>query len=122
MKQYFFDSYALIELAKGNPKYVQYLDYQVIITIFNLVEFTYSVLCDYGEEKAREVCKKFHDCVVEVDQEIILEAIRFRKEHSRRNLSYADCIGYIYAQNHQLVFLTGDEQFRNLPEVELVKK
>ncbi len=122
MGKYFFDSYALIELAKGNPHYVQYVDNQIIITIFNLVEFTYSVLLDYGEKKAEEICRAFQDCVVEVSPEIILEALKFRKEHHRRNLSYADCLGYIYAQKNKLIFLTGDEQFHNLVGVEFVKK
>lgn len=122
MGKYFFDNYALIEITKCNPKYVQYLDSQVIITIFNLIEFTYSVLMDYNEEKAREICKKFKECVVEINEEIIIEALKFRKENHRRNLSYADCIGYIYAKKNHLLFLTGDEQFKNLPNVEFVKK
>lgn len=122
MKKYFFDSYALIELVKANPKYVSYLDSQVTITIFNLVEFTYSILQDYGESKAHELCLKFKDCVIDVDEGIILEALKFRKEHHRRNLSYADCIGYICAKKLHLLFLTGDEQFRDLFNVEFVKK
>jgi len=122
MGKYFFDSYALIELTKGNPSYIHYVDNPVIITIFNLVEFTYSVMLDYGEKKAEEICHKFQDCVVEVSPEIILEALKFRKENHRRNLSYADCLGYTYAQKNKLIFLTGDEQFRNFSGVEFLKK
>lgn len=122
MKRYFFDSYALIELVKANPKYIPYLDSQVTITIFNLVEFTYSILQDYGENKAKEFCLKFKECVIDIDENIILEALKFRKEHHRRDLSYADCIGYICAKRFDLLFLTGDEQFRDLPNVEFVKK
>ncbi len=121
-KKFFFDSYALIELTKGNPKYLIYSQNQVIITIFNLVEFTYSILNDYGEEKAKDICFHFKECVVEVDEEIILAATKFRKQHHRRDLSYADCIGYIYAMKSNLKFLTGDEQFKDLVGVEFVKK
>ena len=121
-KKYFFDSYALIELTKGNPKYLMYNQSQVIITIFNLVEFTYSVLNDYGEEKAKEICIHFKECVVEVDEEIILAATKFRKHHHQKNLSYADCVGYVYAIKNNLIFLTGDEQFKDIPHVEFVKK
>ncbi|MBI4981341.1 PIN domain-containing protein [Candidatus Woesearchaeota archaeon] len=122
MKKYLFDSYALIELVKANPKYISYLDSQITITIFNLVEFTYSILQDYGENKAKELCLKFKECVIDVDEETLLEALKFRKEHHRRGLSYADCIGYICAKSSNLLFLTGDEQFRDLPNVEFVKK
>lgn len=122
MRKYFFDSYALIEITKSNPKYIHYLDYQIIITLFNLVEFTYSVLLDYGEEKAKEICKKFKECVIDVDDDTIIEALIFRKQYHRRDLSYADCLGYITAKKNNLIFLTGNEQFRDLPNVELVKK
>ena len=121
-KKYFFDSYALIELTKSNPKYVPYLDYQIIISLFNLVEFTYSVFLDYGESKSREIYKQFNDCVVEINEEVILEALKFRREHHKKDLSYADCMGYIYARKNGLLFLTGDEQFRDFPGVEFVKK
>lgn len=118
---FFFDSYALVELTKGNPKYIAYADSQVIITIFNLVEFTYSALTDYGKEKAEELCKKFTECVHNIDEDTIIEAMEFRKQHKKRNLSYADCVGYVFAKKNKLVFLTGDEQFRNFDNVEFVK-
>ena len=51
---YFFDSYAIIELTKGNPRYAQFSDAVVTLTIFNIVEIVYSALQELGEEKARE--------------------------------------------------------------------
>jgi len=59
---------------------------------------------------------------VEIDEEIILAATKFRKHYHQRNLSYADCIGYVYAVRNNLKFLTGDEQFKDLLGVEFVKK
>ncbi len=118
---YFFDSYALVELAKGNPKYAPYGGSQITITIFNLVEFTYSVLVDYGEAKAREIYTKLRDCAVEIDEEVTIEAVKFRRAYKKLDLSYADCIGYIYALKNNLQFLTGDEKFRNFTDVEFVK-
>ena len=122
MVKYFFDSYALIEIAKGNSKYIPYFGSPIVITFLNLIEFTYSILLNYGEEKAQEICKQYSSCVVDIDNETVLEALRFRKEEHKKNLSYADCLGYIYAKRNNLLFLTGDEQFRHLPLVEFVKK
>jgi predicted nucleic acid-binding protein len=119
--QYFFDSYALIELTKGNPKYIAYADSKVTITLLNLIEFATAVMKDHGEARAREICRKFRECVADVDDETIIEAAKFREEHKRKRLSYADCIGYAYARRHGLRFLTGDEQFRTAPAVEFVK-
>ena len=41
---YFFDSYAIIEIVKENKNYLKYLDEEATITIFNLAEIYYSVL------------------------------------------------------------------------------
>ena len=36
--KYFWDSYAVIEFIKGNPKFVKFMYEPVTITIFNLAE------------------------------------------------------------------------------------
>ena len=121
VNKYFFDSYALIELIKGNPRYIPYIDAEVVITVFNLVEVCYSVYVDYGKEKALQVYDQFKEYVCDVDSEIVLDAITLRKGQKRRDLSYTDCIGYSFAKRHDLLFLTGDEQFRTFEKVEFVK-
>ena len=119
---YFFDSYAIIEIIKKNPKYLPYSEESIVITLFNLAEIYWSVLLDLGEEKAEEIYSKFRENVDEVDDDTLKEAIRFRKQHKKQDLSYTDCIGYIYAKRHSLKFLTGDSKFEKLPSVEFVKK
>ena len=59
--------------------------------------------------------------MVNIGDETLKEAIQFRKTLKKRRLSYADCIGYIYAKRHGMKFLTGDKEFENLPGVEFVK-
>jgi len=118
---FFFDTYALVEILKDNPKYRAYADIAVTITVLNLTELAYSVLQDFGRERAIRICEKFSECVHEIDADIIVEAAEFCREHKKQNLSYADCIGYIFAKKHNMLFLTGDEQFRYIPNVEFVK-
>ena len=120
--KYFFDSYAIIEIVKENPKYRNYENEEIILSLFNLAEIYWSVLKDFGEDKADEIFSKFRGNVIEIDDETLKESIKFRKEYKKQDLSYTDCIGYIYAKRNGLKFLTGDSKFENLPFVEYVKK
>ncbi len=117
--KYFFDTYALIELTKNNPNYVEYSDELVITTIFNLVELHYSVFRDFDEEKAKTIYYKFKECINEVSDEIIFEASKLKLKNKK--LSYTDCVGYTFALRHNLKFLTGDKEFRDMDNVEFAQ-
>jgi len=119
--KYFWDTYAIIELIGGSPNYARFTDQPVICTVFNLVELYWSALGQYSEKKALEIFDKFRDAVVDVDDETLKEAMKFRRRNKKRRLSYADCIGYVYAQRKGMTFLTGDKEFESLPDVEFVK-
>lgn len=118
---YFFDSYALIEILKANPSYLKYNEKSVTITMLNLVEVMNAVYLDFGENKAKLIYKKFKDCIAEIDGEIIIEAMKLKQKYKKRYLSYADCIGYAFARQNNLLFLTGDKEFADLDNVEYVK-
>ena|SRR3989344_6308444 len=121
MPTYFFDSYTIIEVIKGNANYARYVGEKVIITLFNLAEIYWSALNDLGEKEADEIYDKYKSGIVEVNDETLKEAIKFRKKHKKKNLSYTDCIGYIYALKNNLKFLTGDKEFENMENVEFAK-
>ena len=117
--KYFFDTYSLIELAKNNPGYINYSGSVVITTIFNLAELCYVILRDFNEERAKTIYYKFKECANEVDDDVIFEAMKLKLKN--KNLSYTDCIGYAYALRHNIKFLTGDRQFIDMENVELVR-
>jgi predicted nucleic acid-binding protein len=119
--RYFFDSYAIIEILKDNSNYLKYADKEATFTIYNLAEIYWSSLNSYGEEKAEVIYNTYKGAVVEITDDILKEAVKFRKEHKKKNLSYADCIGYIYAKRHNMRFLTGDKEFQSMENVEFVK-
>ena len=121
METYFFDTYALIELVKGNPNYVKYSESVVATTQLNLIEFYYSLICDFSIDTAKTIYSKFKDTVRKIDDETIFEAMELRKKQSKRRLSYVDCICYVLAKKLNIKFLTGDKEFENLENVELVK-
>ena len=66
----------LVEITKANPNYLVFAQENITITIFNLVEFFPACLKEFGEEKAKELYKQFKSSVVEIDDEIIFEAIK----------------------------------------------
>jgi len=119
--EYFFDTYAVIEIIAGNSSYNNFVFKAPTITIFNLSEIYYIVLNKLGEKKANEVYGEYSKCAVDISDEILKEAMKFRQENKKKGLSYADCIGYTYALKNNLVFLTGDKEFENLENVEFVK-
>ncbi len=121
LASYFFDTYALFSLVEGRESYTGFLEFPVNTTIFNLVELYFLVLRKFGEQKAKTVYYQFRDCVMDLSDEVVCEAVKFRLQNINKKLSYADCIGYISARNKNLLFLTGDGQFEKFDNVEFVK-
>lgn len=121
MKMYVFDTYALIEIVRGNKNYLRYTDSIIIINKFILAEFIYWMIRDYGMEKASIYIEKYRKYVNDVDYKIIISAMRFRYKHKKKKLSMTDCISYFMAKNLGVKFLTGDQQFQDLENVEYVK-
>lgn len=119
--KYFWDSYAIIELEKGNPNYEKYSNEPVFITIFNLAEIYWSILNELNEKEADIIYDKYSEALVEVSEGILKEAMKFRKKYKKANLSYSDCIGYLYSIKNGMKFLTGDKEFRLLENVEFAK-
>jgi len=121
IKKYFFDTYAVIEIVSGSPLYARFANEVPSITVFNLVEIYYSAINNLDEPKAEEIYEKYSGYVIRITDEILKEAMKFRKKNKKRDLSYADCVGYICAVKNNLIFLTGDKEFENLEDVEFVK-
>ncbi|MEK6859321.1 MAG: PIN domain-containing protein [Nanoarchaeota archaeon] len=122
LKKYFFDSYAIIELMKGNPNYAKYVFEEVTITVFNLTEIYFSALNTQTEDVAEEIYNKYKESVVKLTDKIIQEAMKFRKKvYKDKKISYADAIGYTHALKNNMIFLTGDKEFKDLDNVEFVK-
>lgn len=116
----FFDTYALIEIAKGNRRYQKYVDAErVTVTKLNLIELYYAILRDFGEIEAKRHYFFYSPFIREITDEIVFEAMRLRLKH--RRLSYADCIGYVTARHEGMKFLTGDRVFERMENVEFVR-
>ena len=119
--KYFLDTYALIEIAEGSPKYQKYLDSDAVTLKDNLAELYYFLLKKYDEKIADFFLDKFSKVTAELTIEIIAKAMVFRHSHTKTRFSYVDCLGYIYALENERFFLTGDRAFEGMENVELVR-
>ncbi len=118
---YFFDSYAVMEILKGNPNYDEFRNKTIILTKLNLFEIYHSVLYQFGEGMAEKVYDMYLPYVVEPSDDVIKNAAKLRLEHIKRRLSMADCIGYVFSLKAGVKFLTGDKEFEDFDNVEFVK-
>ncbi len=121
MNIYFLDTYALIELIKGNRDYARFINEQFRVTIFNLYELYYVLLKNEGENTAKEYYFKFLPFSIEVKDKPIFYASKFRLKNKKRDFSYVDALGYSIAKMENFNFLTGDREFEHFQNVEFVK-
>lgn len=125
MADFFADTYAIIEILRGNENYRKYADLELATTEFNLLELSYALVRDYGKSKALKVLSDVKDSfeVVKVEDEDFVNASEFRLQSRKqgKKLSLIDCLGYVVAKRLNVKFLTGDEEFKDLENVEFVK-
>lgn len=85
------------------------------------MELYYGLIDGFGLEVAEKYFEKFSQYCIEISDDDIKNAMKFRAKNKTLQLSYIDCLGYLVAQRRNLLFLTGDKSFKNLPNVKFVK-
>jgi hypothetical protein len=119
---YYLDSYAMLSYLEGNKSLSPYFEEENLVTSsFNIAELYYHLLSRKGEQLADEWTIPFVAISSNPSPLTIKNAMKFRLTNKKKSLSYADCIGYQMAKERNLKFLTGDIQFKGLPNVEFVK-
>ncbi len=120
-KKFFFDTCALIEITKENPKFDWYKTARAVITNLNLMEYAFYLL-RIGEGKdIRESFDNLSASVIEYDSDLIIKAAEMKFKYKNEKLSFADCIGYLLAKKYNCKFLTSDEKFKDKENVEFVE-
>jgi predicted nucleic acid-binding protein len=118
---YFFDSYAVMEIIKGNPNYREFLDKNIVLTKENIFEIYLSILRQMDKETADDIFEEYYPYVIDFEEDVIKEAAELKLRYYKRNISMTDCIGYILAMKLGIKFLTGDKEFESFENVEFVK-
>ena len=117
----FFDTYAFVEIIKGNFNYLPYSYAGIITTKLNIFELYHGCLKDKNEKLGEEIVQQYFSLVKDFDEEVIKEAAKLKFKLNKRDLSMTDCIGYTFAKQLGIKFLTGDKQFQDMENVEFVK-
>ncbi|MFQ5531561.1 MAG: type II toxin-antitoxin system VapC family toxin [Candidatus Nanoarchaeia archaeon] len=116
------DTYALVEIKLGNPKFMKYFRAKFVITDLTLAEFYSVLLREEKEETADYWIKKFENYSVPVKKKILLEAVKFRRKNNKTNISFFDAVGYVFSIENKYSFVTGDKEFEKFKGVEFRKK
>lgn len=119
--KFVFDTYALIEIIKGNKNYTRYISVKMVITESILAELCFNILREHGSEKASYYVDKFSPFVMSLDKEVIKKAMLYRLKNLKSNISITDCTAYYLAKDLNIKFLTGDKEFKNKESVEFVR-
>jgi len=118
----YLDTYALVELSRGNPKFIKYSQEEFITSDVTLAEFYGVLLREFNERTADYWLNKIRPYSEEVYLEVMINAFKFRKQLKETKFSFFDAVGYVFSKERGAVFVTGDEDFKNIKDVEFVKK
>ena len=124
MASFFADSYAVIELLKGNENYRPYNDGYLITTEFNICEVAFAVCRDYPDktQKVMALVRKIVTLEPTSDEDYCWgAAMRRTTTTAGKKLSTIDCVGYSVAHRLEIPFLTGDREFEDIEGVEFVQ-
>jgi len=119
---YCLDTYALMELAEGNKKFAFLLEEDFVIPSTTLAEFSWVLLREKGEEVKKHWIDKLFGFSQNADVKTMIKAQEFRYSNKKKDLSFFDCVGYIFSLENNSIFVTGDKEFENLKNVKYVKK
>ena len=118
---YFFDTYALYEIISGNRNYERYKELTITLSVLNVAELYWNLLKEKDKKVADEQIEKLNFEVLGIDYNLIIDAVLFRYENKKYDVSLPDAVGYLLAKKHKLKFLTGDKFFEDKSNVEFVK-
>lgn len=119
---YCLDTYALVEIMEGNPKFAFLLEEDFVIPNTTLAEFYWTLLKERGKETADYWYGRLGSFCIDVSVIILIKAQSFRYLNRKKDVSFFDCVGYIFAKEHKYLFVTGDKEFKKLKGVKHITK
>jgi len=120
-ESYLFDTYAIIEIIKGNINYKKFIDKNIVINNFIFSELCYFLFGNKYPESDKYL-NRYKKFISSINPTTIIKAMKFRYNNKKKEMSMTDCISYFMAKELGIKFLTGDKEFENLENVEFAKK
>ena len=115
------DTYALVEITNGNTNFLKLLDEETVITDITISEFYGYMFDKHNIQTADYWYKKLSFLCVPVSREILVKSVLFRKQNKKQNLSFFDCVGYVFSRENKIQFVTGDREFKDKEGVLFIK-
>ncbi len=117
--RYFYDTSAIYEYMEDNPAVVEFFEEpnDGVVSLLVIMESYFVLLKKGGEELAEKSLKMLFPLMTIPTKTTIRKAMKFRLENAKLGLSYADALGYVYAKEHQIPFVTCDSAFKGMPNV-----
>lgn len=121
--RYFYDTSAAYEFISGNDAVKDFFTppNDGVVNLLVILESYFTLLKNINEEAAELSLKMLFPLMTIPTKTTIRKAMKFRLENAKLGLSYADALGYIYAKEHQMPFVTCDTAFKGLPNVVFVR-
>lgn len=116
------DTYALVEICDGNSVFSNLLNEEIVITDLTMAEFYADLYRKYGLPTANYWHKKLSALCRPVSRDILIKAVTYRIDNKKQNLSFFDCVGYLFAVENKIIFVTGDKEFKDKPNVQFRSK
>jgi predicted nucleic acid-binding protein len=117
---YFYDTYALIEVFRGNPNYADFMiEKDGITSRLNLMEVYRFLLRVMENPRAENYFDSLIPFTIEFEDDDIKQAVLLKEKD--KNLSYIDCLGYASSLRRGIKFLTGDKEFSDRDDVLFLK-
>ena len=120
--KYCLDTYALIEITQANPKFAFLFKENVIIPSTTLAEFYGVIVRNKGKDEANLWTDKLSGMATGIPLATMLHAQAFRFMNKAKNISFFDGVGYCYAEENNLLFVTGDREFKGMKGVKFITK
>lgn len=116
------DTYALMAIAQGDSNFAKYIAEDFVLPDTTLAEFYWVLIRDFSEHIALEWIDKLKPYSKSPERDDLINAMNFRFQHRKNNISFFDAVGYVFAQKHHILFVTGDKEFRDFSGVEFIKE
>jgi predicted nucleic acid-binding protein len=115
------DTYALVAMVQADDAYAAYVREDFFIPDTTLAEFSWVLKRDFPELTKEVWLAQLANYCQPVDQGLLMNAMDFKWTHRKQDVSFFDAVGYVAALRERCPFVTGDDAFRSLPNVEFVK-
>ena len=116
------DTYALVEFSSGNPKFSMLMKEEFVLTDPTLAEFYVVIRKKHNDQTAQYWHKKLAPFCKPVARQTLINALLFREENKKEEISVFDAVGYAYAKENKFAFVTGDTAFKNKEGVLFIQK